>query len=252
MDIFFREKGKGTPVVLIHGFCETHEVWNGFGDALAEDFHVFTIDLPGFGDSPLPKTPFTIDDIASQLLQWMKSKKIDNPVFIGHSLGGYVILAIAALEPAFSSHLVLFHSSVYSDAPEKKENRNKVIEFVKTHGVPAFIETFVPSLFYVKDHKMLQRIKTMCLKTPLETLLNYTGAMRDRPDRQEVVIHKIENLLIISGLQDEIIPSAIARKMASIKSDIQLVELPETGHMGMVESPALALNAIKKFVNRKI
>lgn len=252
MEIFFREKGKGTPVVLIHGFCETHEIWSGFDDALAENFHVFSIDLPGFGDSPLPKTPFTIDNIGSQVLQWMKSKKIEHPMLIGHSLGGYVILAIAGQEPAFSSHLVLFHSSLYSDAPEKKENRNKVIEFVSTHGVPPFIETFVPSLFYVKNHKMLQRVKTICLKTPPETLLAYTAAMRDRLDRQDVVLDRIKNLLILSGKQDEIIPAAVSRKMASIKPGIQLVELVETGHMGMIESPALALNAIKNFVNSKI
>jgi pimeloyl-ACP methyl ester carboxylesterase len=250
MKIFYREKGKGTPIVLIHGFCETHEIWNGFDDTLAENFHVLSIDLPGFGASSLPDTPFTIDDIAGLVLEWLKSKKILDPILIGHSLGGYVTLAIAAQEQTYSRNLVLFHSSVFSDAPEKRENRNKVIEFVRAHGVAPFIETFVPSLFYAKDHKMLQHIKSMCLKTPLDTLLAYTGAMRDRPDRQEVVINKIENLLIISGLQDEIIPPAIATKMASIKSGVQLIELPETGHMGMIESPALALDAIKKFANR--
>jgi pimeloyl-ACP methyl ester carboxylesterase len=121
---------------------------------------------------------------------------------------------------------------------------------VSVHGVAPFIETFVPSLFFKKDKDMLQRTKALCLKTPLKTLLAYTGAMRDRPDRQDVVISKIENLLIISGQQDEIIPPTVSRKMASVKSGVQLVELPETGHMGMIESPTLALDAIKKFANR--
>ena len=63
MNIFFRGNGQGTPVILIHGFCETHEIWDGFDTQLAAYARVISIDLPGFGNSPLPSDPFTIDEV---------------------------------------------------------------------------------------------------------------------------------------------------------------------------------------------
>jgi pimeloyl-ACP methyl ester carboxylesterase len=251
MEFFFREKGQGIPVVLIHGFCETHQIWNGFDDQLAKEFRVFSIDLPGFGKSALPQTPFSIDDIARLVINWLNAQKIENPILIGHSLGGYVILAMAEQDISFNHNLVLFHSSIFSDPEEKKANRNKVIDFVKSHGVAPFIETFVPSLFYKKEKSILDQVKSICLNTKEETLIAYTMAMRDRPDRSNLVVEKINKLLIISGLNDEIIPCAVSQKMASINQGIQLVELSETGHMGMIESPELALRAIKKFIKHK-
>lgn len=251
MKFFFREKGHGIPVVLIHGFCETHEIWNGFDDQLAKDYRVISIDLPGFGKSVLPQIPFTIDDIARLMINWLNSQKIENPILIGHSLGGYVILAMAEQDISFNRNLVLFHSSIFSDSEEKKANRNKVIDFVKSHGVAPFIETFVPSLFYIREESILDQVKSICLKTKEETLIAYTEAMRDRPDRSTLVEEKINKLLIISGLNDEIIPRAVSQKMASINQGIQLVELSEAGHMGMIESPELALLAIKKFLEDK-
>src|SRR5882762_1616418 len=94
--IFYRQLGKGQPLILIHGFCETHEIWNGVAEKLSEKFEVFTIDLPGFGNSPSLKTPFSLDTIGTKVYDWITKEKIKNPVVIGHSLGGYVTLAMAA------------------------------------------------------------------------------------------------------------------------------------------------------------
>jgi pimeloyl-ACP methyl ester carboxylesterase len=248
MELFSVEKGKGRPIVLIHGFCETHEIWRGFDDALANSYRVISIDLPGFGRSALPEETLSIiQQVAQIILRWLKKKDVQRPVLVGHSLGGYVILAMAEIDPLYCKDLVLFHSSIFSDTPEKKENRNKVMEFVREHGVPPFIETFVPSLFYKKDKNVLEQVKSICLQTKKETLLAYTGAMRDRPDRQQTVSEKVANLLIISGDRDGIIPPEIAKKMAAVRDGIKLVELPETGHMGMIESPEIALAALKNF-----
>lgn len=251
MTFSFHEKGKGIPVVLIHGFCETHEIWNGFDNQLASHFRVISIDLPGFGESQLPEIPFSLERVAAIVLSQLKKNHIENPVLIGHSLGGYVALAMADSDPEFCKSIVLFHSSVFADAPEKKENRNKVIDFVKANGVAPFIETFVPSLFFKKDHQTISKVKSLCLKTPLRTLIAYTEAMRDRPDRQQTVRTKIYNLLIISGQRDEIIPPSTSQKMAELKSTIDWIELNETGHMGMIESPFRSCEAIINFINSK-
>jgi pimeloyl-ACP methyl ester carboxylesterase len=205
MDIFFRELGVGPPIILIHGFCETHEIWDGFDKKLSSFGRVVSIDLPGFGKSPLPKGPITIDLIAGIVLSWLKEKEIKEPLLVGHSLGGYIVLAMAAKDPEFCKKLVLFHSSVFDDSIEKKANRDKVIDFVTQNGVEPFVQTFVPSLFYNKAHPEVERVRSMSAKTLLNTVVEYTKAMRDRPSREQFLEKHPYPTLILAGEKDEII-----------------------------------------------
>jgi pimeloyl-ACP methyl ester carboxylesterase len=248
MNIFFRDQGEGVPIVLLHGFCETHEIWDGFDKKLSSYGRVISIDLPGFGKSPLPPGSLSIDLVARIILKWLRENKISAPVLVGHSLGGYVTLAMAALAPEFLKKKVLFHSSVFADSEEKKANRDKVIDFVIKNGVEPFVQTFVPSLFYDKNHPQIERVKSICIKTPLPTLVEYTKAMRNRPSQVEFFKKHQHPTLILAGDKDEIISLEISGKMASIGSNSVFYALPETGHMGMIESEIEAVEKIREFI----
>jgi pimeloyl-ACP methyl ester carboxylesterase len=249
MNIFFRESGQGVPIILLHGFCETHEIWSGFDIKLSAFGRVISIDLPGFGKSPLPPAPFSIDSVAALILTWLKENNITNPVLVGHSLGGYVVLAMAAMDPQYFKKIVLFHSSIYADTEEKKANRDKVIDFVSNNGVAPFIQTFVPSLFYNKNHPELERVRSICTTTPQQTLIEYTRAMRDRPSREDFFKTYSGNSLVLAGDKDEIIPPEVSRKMslAGLKSDFLV--LKDTGHMGMIEAESSSLEKISSFIS---
>lgn len=249
MNIYFREQGQGSPIILIHGFCETHEIWSGFDNELAQYGRVISIDLPGFGNSPLPSTPFTIDAIAHIILTWLKESQVKDPVLVGHSLGGYVVLAMAALDPQYCQQLVLFHSSIYADTEEKKANRDKVIDFVTNNGVAPFIQTFVPSLFYNKVHPELEWVRSISATTSLKTLVEYTRAMRDRPSREEFFKIYQGNSLIIAGEKDEIIPLEVSKKMSSTGLKSDFLCLKDTGHMGMIEAKPLSLEKIRSIIS---
>ncbi len=244
MNVFFREQGQGTPIILIHGFCETHEIWNGFDTKLSIYGRVISIDIPGFGNSPLVSVPFTIDAIAEILLTWLKERDFKDIILVGHSLGGYIALAMAVLDPHYCKKLVLFHSSIYADTDEKKANRYKVIEFVNKNGVEPFLQTFVPSLFYNKNHPEIERVRSICSKTPSLTLIEYTRAMRDRRSREDFFKTYTGQSVILAGEKDEIIPIEVSRKMASTGLKSIFLSLPDTGHLGMIEAEAKILEKI--------
>ncbi len=124
-------KGEGNPVILIHGFCETFAIWKPLVNKLAFSHKVITLDLPGFGKSPLPESPFSITDIADQVHLWLLEKNLLGSIIIGHSLGGYVALALAEKYPDSIKGFGLMHSTAFADDEEKKHSRNKTIEFVK-------------------------------------------------------------------------------------------------------------------------
>jgi pimeloyl-ACP methyl ester carboxylesterase len=248
-EIFFRKSGQGKAVVLIHGFCETHEIWNGLIDSLSEKFEVYAIDLPGFGQSQLPLLPFSIDDIAEQILRWMEEKEIIAPAVIGHSLGGYVALAMAGQGSNRIGGLGLFHSTPLPDGEQRKINRNKVMEFVKRNGVDPFVDTFVPGLFFDRNDPSIPEVDKIARKTSKEALLGYTTAMRDRPSTVPVLMAFEKPVLVLSGDNDSIIPIEQVGEFGHLAKKSMLRILKNTGHMAMFEQPEMANDILTDFIS---
>lgn len=247
-EIFFRKSGKGKPVLLIHGFCETHEIWDGFDERLSEAFEVFAIDLPGFGDSPLPPAPFSIQDIAGKIIHWIDQKNIRSPFLVGHSLGGYAALALAQQAQKKISGLCLFHSTPFPDNDDRKSNRNRVIEFVKKNGVDPFIDTYVPGLFLDKKHPAIPSVYKIARKTSEKTLLAYTAAMRDRPSSIDFLKEFEKPLLTITGDNDSIISVESVYEFGHLAKTSWVQILENTGHMGMFEQPEKVLRILSDFM----
>lgn len=248
--VFYRQLGKGYPVILIHGFCETHEIWSGLAQGLSKKFEVFAIDLPGFGRSSAHATPFTITEVAQSVFEWIDQQKIQKPIIIGHSLGGYVALAIAKNHSEKLGGIGLLQSTAFADSEEKKMNRNRVIEFVKTHGTDPFIDTFVAGLFFDKHHPAIPEVDTIARRTPKETLLNYTAVMRDRPSSIDFIGNTKCPLLFIGGEKDTIIPWEITMEHGKIAPHSQVHLLKNVGHMAMFENPEETQKLIELFGER--
>lgn len=246
--IFYTDRGKGFPVLLIHGFCETHEIWNFFSTELSKDFRIICVDLPGFGQSKLLPTGFSIADVAAKILSLSEALKIEECIAIGHSLGGYVTLAMADQRSNVLKAFVLFHSTAYPDAEERKVSRNKVIEFVSNHGVAPFIESFIPPLFYDQSNLHIQPVVRLASQTKAETLIAYVKAMRDRPDRTKVLEHFVHPILFIAGEKDAGITPESVKKQAIMASKATLNLLPNVAHMGMFEAEETTLHQVKEFL----
>jgi len=247
--IYYKDRGSGFPIVLLHGFCENHEIWDGFADELSLNFRVITPDLPGFGKSQLPSTPFSIDDIADQMLVWLQESGIQKSILIGHSLGGYITLAMVRKKVDAFSGIGLFHSTAFADSNEKKANRDKTIDFVLKNGVAPFASTFVQSLFHNVKDKSLTKVSKMAAATPLETVISYTKAMRDRESSVDFLRSSPIYLLVIAGIHDCIIPVAVSMEFAKLAPKLAFQPLEHSGHMGMLEDKQQALHAIRKFVS---
>lgn len=247
MTLAHRAIGQGPPVVLLHGFCETHEIWNRFLP-LADEFHLLIPDLPGFGNSALLPTPFSINDVASKVWAWLRSMNILSPVIVGHSLGGYVTLAMTHQSPEDVKGFCLFHSTAKADTEEKKANRNKVMAFVSKNGVAPYIDTFVPGLFFRKDDPAMTEVYKIANGTRQDTLLAYAEAMRDRPDRTDVLSTFQGPILLVAGEKDDIIPLDTLMPQAVMPADGHLTILSGTGHMGMYESEARSREAVRRFL----
>lgn len=247
--IHFFEKGQGQPVVLIHGFCEISEMWRGFAEELSPDFRVICPDMPGFGKSPMASDQITLEEVAVKLEEWMAENQISNPIVIGHSLGGYVALALQELMGNKLKAIGLFHSTAYPDDQEKKEMRDRTVNFLMKNGVDKFVTTFIPQLFPEARRDELQTQIDLAIKqakeSTLEGLIAFTRAMRDRKDRLEVLQHFSGSKLLIAGTLDGSVKIQASRAQKDAFTDY--FELEETGHIGMVERKDETLEIVRSF-----
>ena len=247
--IHFVERGIGKPIILLHGFCETHEIFNEFSISLANDYRIIIPDLPGFGNSPLTKEFFTLHDISKTMCDWLDAIHIDSCILIGHSLGGYITLDMANFQPNRFEGIGLFHSTANSDTPEKKAGRDAVNDFVERNGVEAFTKTFVPGLFFNPDHEAVRPVNEIAKLTKARSIIGHNLAMKGRPAHLDFLSNSEKPILIIAGEHDSIIPIATLHEQSRLNAMIQFNALPETGHMGMYECANRASQIIKDFAD---
>ncbi|WP_448529082.1 alpha/beta fold hydrolase [Raineya sp.] len=252
-NLAYTEKGKGSVVVLLHGFCESKAIWKDFMNELSKYFRVIAIDLGGFGESAnaLPE-PCSMETMAEQVFQTIQNLQVSQAAFVGHSMGGYVALALAEKYPTMLEKLCLFHSTALADSPEKKENRNKVIEFVQKAGVEAFISNFVKPLFYEGRWQELQQeihfLEEIGKETPLKTIVSVLAAMRDRKSRLDMLAKVNFPVFYIIGKQDTAVVWESYQEQLQKIPKAQTLILDNTGHVGMLERPQETLQALKDFL----
>jgi len=253
--VFYNVSGQGKTVVLIHGFGEDGNIWNDIVKELKNNFRVIVPDLPGSGKSTILKdenTPISIDDYAKVIINILRNESVSNCTIIGHSMGGYITLAIAEKYPEILNGFGLFHSTAFADNEERKQGRLKSIEFIQTHDAISFLRTSIPGLFadkFKQEHaNVVEKVIDAGISFSKETLIQYQRAMLNRPERREVLQQTNLPVLFIIGEKDQAIPLQQSLAECHLPSTASMLILPNGGHMGMLEESELCTDTIISFL----
>lgn len=247
----YREIGSGRPVVLLHGFCGSSSYWDELIPLLDGQCRLLVPDLPGHGQSSLPPASFSIEAYADTISQLLAQKGIEQAVWLGHSLGGYITLAAAERQPERVSAFGLVHSTAFPDDPSGKEGRLKAIQTIQQSGIDAFVDGLVPKLFAPggvdKHPQWVTRTKQIGYGTNPQGAIRALEAMRERPDRRHVLEGTTTPVLLVAGSADQIISSD---KTFTVSGDLIRHRLiAGAGHMSMLEAPAQLAAEISVFLD---
>ena len=233
--------GNGLPVVLIHGYGEDLSLWKELTSTLSQKNKIIAVDLPGFGQSLPIKAPFTLFDIADLVHNHItQSLGIEQFVVLGHSLGGYICLALAKAYPQSILALGLINSTSFADTEEKKANRLKTIDFINKNGASFFLKSFVPNLFtpenQIRCSKDVLRVLQMGNNIPNSVLTSYMSAMRNRPNLSYLLSSQ-ENILLVAGLLDpHFLYKDILLEISLLKQFKNGHVFDDVAHMSMIEA----------------
>lgn len=246
------EAGSGQPIVFLHGFCETSEIFELLVPDLSKSYRVVCIDLPGHGGSGLIPGMHHLEEVGRWLNKAFKALDIKKPVLIGHSLGGYIGLAFAEMFPRKLKGLCLFHSIAGRDSDTRRESRNKTIRFVEKHGPYPFIRSFVPSLFATMQTEAIERMYEIASQTQKDAILAYSQAMRDRKDRVPVIQSMECPVLYIIGGHDDFISKNQSRQEMLKAHRGTSCFLESAGHAGFYEAPEKVSKALRGFMEESL
>jgi len=160
-DIYTGDVGKGFPLVLVHGFLGSSEMWEPQIDFFKKNYRVITPSLPGFGKSNKAKSHNSINEMAKTILTCLKEKKIEKFYLLGHSMGGMIVQEMAKLAGEKIVKLVCYGTGPVGDIPGRFESMDESREKLKKNGLEItayriaktwFIEEDKSKYFYLCDN----------------------------------------------------------------------------------------------------
>jgi 3-oxoadipate enol-lactonase len=239
--LHYAESGRGTPLVLLHGFPLDGRVWDAQRAGLSAHARVIAPDLRGFGKSAPATSPFTMESLADDMHALLAEIGALPCVLGGLSMGGYVALAYVKKYPSDLKGLALVDTRAEGDSPEGKEARQKMIELVRSKGPPAVADQMMPKLLapHSLSNKpaLVEELRTILEACPAKTIEYALMAMCDRPDRTEDLPSIAAPTVIVVGDQDAITPPAMSEKMNKLIPRSKLVVVKGSGHMSCMEQP---------------
>jgi pimeloyl-ACP methyl ester carboxylesterase len=146
-DIYIGDEGKGTPLVLIHGFLGSSEMWKPQVNFFKNYFRVLTPDIPGFGKSNKAKSYSDIKSIARVLLDCLKEKKINKFYLLGHSMGGMIVQEMTKIDSEKILKLICYSTGAKGEMPGRFETVEQSKVNLKNNGIEVMIQNIAKTWF---------------------------------------------------------------------------------------------------------
>ena len=238
INMHYEIRGSGKPVYLLHGLALDHSIWLEMADYFGDQAQFIIPDLRGHGYTPLGNADASLEQFANDVIQLADYLGHEKFTLTGHSMGGYIALALAEMHPERLVGLAMVTSNARADSPEKRENRLEEAKRALVEGTQSIGNNLIQRM--MPDGEFAQPDEHMCevvLNSSAEGFANVQNAIANRPNRLEFVKSLTCPVLAIAGGKDQILPVEIALEPARHAAHGRAVCLPGVGHMPMIEVP---------------
>lgn len=249
INIFYTDQGKGTAVILLHGFLENSTMWKPFLSTLTKRNRVICIDLLGHGNTDCLGYVHTMELMADAVVAVLSHLKLRKYYMIGHSMGGYVALAFAEKKPNNLKGLCLMNSTYKADDDERKQLRARANKMVQTN-FDNMVRMSFANLFSetskIKYQSKFNLALKEALKTSVQGYMACQEGMRLRDDKFEMFKSLTCKKLIIIGEKDPVVDGE-KLLLETKNTSISTVVFSE-GHMSHIENEVYFLHRIMHFI----
>ena len=194
--IYIDDIGKGFPLVLIHGYLGSSEMWFLQKKFLSKNYRIIAPALPGFGESHDVKSLNSINKMAQILIKLINEKNINKFHLLGHSMGGMIVQEMAKISGEKIKKLICFATGSIGDIPDRFESIDTSIEKLKEEGIKETVKR-IPPKWFVKGQKAknyylcenaVKQIKEVTAYNALIAMKNWRGYENLKNIKQDTLI----------------------------------------------------------------
>ena len=195
-NIYIDDVGEGYPLVLVHGFLGSSEMWCNQKDFFSKFCRVISPALPGFGESAGAQSLDTINKMAKFVIDIIDEKKIDKFNLLGHSMGGMIVQEITKIAGNRVNKLICFATGSIGEIPGRFETIDETRKRLKEEGAAVSFSR-VPKKWFVKGDQdknyflcvnAVQNVSVESADNALKAMKNWTGIENLKNIKNETLI----------------------------------------------------------------
>lgn len=233
LNIHYVEEGSGPALLLLHGWGSSGTAWRGIMDELCGKYRVIAPDLPGFGESDMPPEAWDVERYAACTLRFMQAVGARNPILIGHSFGGRIIVKLAGTGRVSPEKIVLIDAAgVRPKQSVRTRLRVRVFKLIKgalslpgirryTGKLLAAARAHFGSADYNSAPEVLRQTLVRVVNEDLTCHMPQIGAPT----------------LLIYGENDTATPVEDAKRIEALIPDAGLCVIQGAGHFSFIDRP---------------
>jgi 3-oxoadipate enol-lactonase len=253
-EIVYEVFGDGPPIVLLHPFPVNRAFWKPAAQALMARYRVILPDLRGHGDSGLGEGPATMEKHAQDLGRVLNEEKVDRAIFVGVSIGGYVLFEFWRRFRGRVAGLGLLNTKAGADGAEARANRMKSAAEVMERGTEPYFESLVPILMAKTTVNtrpdLVDGALTMMREMSPEDVAGVLRGMAERPDSVETLKTIDVLTLVVTGDEDATTGAPEAEIMRKHIRGAEMKVVGRAGHYSPWEQAEEVGKLVRQFADR--
>ncbi len=228
--VHYQVVGQGEPIILIHGLSGSSRWWNRNIPTIAQHYQVYLVDIPGFGIMRHASKMFNLMECATWVDKWMQTIGLETARLVGHSMGGYICMALTVLRPEKVKHLVLVDSIGIPFGPLVDRLVPMALSSV-FRTTPAFWP-YITYDYLRAGHPMVWRAARQIMALDAASVISAVAAPT----------------LLVWGSHDDLVPLSLGRQLHAQLAGSRLLVLEGSNHFCMFDQPHVFNTALLAFL----
>lgn len=254
--IYYEVAGSGPPLLLIHGYPLSSQLFREQAEGLSDRYRVITPDLRGFGESEAPDSEASIETYAEDMLALMDHLEIEQAVIGGHSMGGMTTLEMYRQAPERFLGMLLINTTAAAPTIVGQSLWRGFAEQAEAEGVkslvPELLDEMLSGTSRANDKELVETMTEVIEQASVEGAVGGGNALADREDYSDLLARIEVPVLILVGREDTVTPVMLAEKLEQGIPNSHLVVIDDASHVSVIEKPDEANEAIRSWSSQRL
>ncbi len=240
---YVKEGTAGIPVVILPGWAANSSAYNLIIKQLSAKYTVYALDLPGFGKTPEPSAPWSLDEYAQFVMDFITACRLEEAILVGHSFGGRLIINLCNRALPFSVKKILLIDSAGIKNPLSPQQRKRQVRFKR---LKRFYKNKLVSALFPQALDTLQKKYGSADYAAASPMMKQILVKTVSTDYRELLPNIQAEALLIWGEKDTATPLSDGITMHRLIPNSTLETVADAGHFPFIDQPFLFINILRK------